>query len=48
MRTPYSLPEKDCERLKRTEMIGMRMLLAHLSSATYFQEDLKDRLEWMR
>ena len=45
MRQPYMLPEKDCERLKRTEMIGMRMLLAHLSSATYFQEDLKDRLE---
>ena len=45
MRTPYSLPEADCERLKRTEMIGMRMLLAHLSSAAYFQEDLKDRLE---
>lgn len=45
MRTPYSLPEKDCERLKRTEMIGMRMLLAHLSSAAYFQEDLHDRLE---
>ena len=45
MRTPYSLPEADCERLKRTEMIGMRMLLAHLSSAAYFQEDLHDRLE---
>ena len=45
MRTPYSLPDADCERLKRNEMNGLRMLLAHLSTAAYVQDDLKDRLE---
>lgn len=44
MRQPYMLPDSQCERLKRTEMIGLRMLLAHLSTAKYFQEDLADRL----
>ena len=45
MRQPYMLPDEDCERLKRSEMTAVRMLLAHLSSAKYAQEDLQDRLE---
>ena len=45
MRQPYMLPEADCERLKRSEMTAVRMLLAHLSSAQYAIEDLHDRLE---
>ena len=35
MRKPYSLPEKDCERLKRSEMTAVRMLLAALSTAAF-------------
>ena len=45
VRKPYMLPDEDCERLKRSEMTAVRMLLAHLSSARYAQEDLQDRLE---
>ena len=45
VRQPYMLPDEDCERLKRSEMTAVRMLLAHLSSAKYAQEDLQDRLE---
>ena len=45
MRQPYMLPDEDCERLKRSEMTAVRMLLAHLSSAQYAQEDLQDRLQ---
>jgi len=45
MRTPYSLPDQDCERLVRPEMTAVRMLLAALSTAAYAQTDLKNRLE---
>ena len=45
MRTPYKLPDADCERLMRTEMTAVRMLLAALSTAAYAQEDLRHRLE---
>lgn len=44
-RIPYSLPENECERLKRSEMNGLRMMLAHLSSARYFQDDIASRLD---
>lgn len=44
-RTPYRLPEEDCERLNRFEMQAVRMVLAAASIAAYSQEDLKDRLE---
>ncbi len=44
-RTPYYLPEEDCERLRRTEMNGLRLLLAHLSTAAYVQDDLTERLK---
>lgn len=43
-REPVILPDEECERLRRTEMNGLRMLLAHLSTACYFQEDIQDRL----
>ena len=39
-RTPYTLPEADCERLRRTEMNALRMLLALLSSVAYAKDDL--------
>lgn len=45
MRQPYMLPEADCERLMRSELTAVRMLLAALSSATYAKEDLDDRLK---
>ena len=45
MRTPYQLPEKDCERLKRSEMQAVRMCLAVVSVAAYAKDDLKDRLD---
>ena len=35
MKEPYMLPDEDCERLKRTEMDAVRMLLAALSTAAY-------------
>jgi hypothetical protein len=44
-RTPYTLPEADCERLRRTEMNALRMLLALLSSVAYAKDDLRQRLE---
>lgn len=44
-RQAYSLPDEDCERLKRTELVAVKMLLAHLSTAKYAQEDLAHRLE---
>ena len=45
MRQPFMLPDADCERLKRQEMIAVRMMLAVLSVAVEAQEDLCDRLE---
>lgn len=45
MKEPYSLPDEDCERLKRGEMDAVRMLLAALSTAAYAQKDLTGRLE---
>lgn len=47
MRKAFSLPDDQCERLKRSEMNGVRMLLAHLSTAAYCRDDLKNRLEWI-
>lgn len=44
-RQPYTLPDEDCERLMRSELTAVRMLLAALSTASYAREDLKDRLE---
>ena len=45
MRTPYTLPPDQCERLVRNEMQSVRMLLAALSTAAYAKEDLQKRLE---
>lgn len=45
MRQPYTLPDADCERLMRSELTAVRMLLAALSTAAYAQEDLQARLE---
>ena len=45
MRTPYTLPDADCERLRRNEMNAVRMLLALLSTMSYAKDDLRDRLE---
>ena len=45
MRKPYTLPDADCERLMRSEMTAVRMLLAALSTAAYAKDDLKARLE---
>ena len=45
MRKPYTLPDADCERLRRPEMNAVRMLLALLSTVAYAKDDLKDRLE---
>ena len=45
MRQPYTLPDESCERLMRSELTAVRMLLAALSTAAYAEEDLQDRLE---
>ena len=45
MREPYTLPDDQCERLKRSEMTAVRMLLAGLSTAGYAREDLQERLK---
>ena len=45
MKEPYMLPDDQCERLVRSEMNAVRMMLAALSVAAYAQEDLKNRLE---
>jgi len=45
MRQPYKLPDADCERLMRSELTAVRMLLAAMSTAAYAEEDLQDRLE---
>ena len=45
MRKAYSLPDGQCERLLRSELTAVRMLLASLSSAAYAKEDLQKRLE---
>jgi len=44
-RVAYSLPEEQCERLRRPEMMAFRMLLALLSTSSYAKEDLEQRLE---
>lgn len=44
MRIPYTLPDADCERLRRSEMNAVRMLLALLSSVSYAKDDLRGRL----
>lgn len=44
-RTWYQLPEKDCERLNRSEMNAMRWCLAAINSVAYAQDDLAKRLE---
>ena len=45
MRIPYTLPDADCERLRRNEMNAVRMLLALLSTMSYAKDDLRGRLE---
>lgn len=45
MKRPYELPEADCERLVRTEMMSLRWCIAALNSVTYANEDLSKRLE---
>ena len=45
MREPYTLPDDQCERLKRSEMTAVRMLLAGLSTAGYARDDLQERLK---
>ena len=45
MREPYMLPDEQCERLKRSEMTAVRMLLAGLSTAGYAKDDLVERLK---
>lgn len=45
MKEPYMLPDDQCERLVRSEMNAVRMMMAALSVAAYAQEDLKKRLE---
>ena len=45
MKKPYMLLDEDCERLNRTEMQAVRMMLAALSVAAYAEDDLKKRLE---
>ena len=44
-RKPYTLQDDQCERLLRSEMTALRILLAALSSAAYAQTDLQKRLE---
>ena len=41
MKEPYMLPDDQCERLVRSEMNAVRMMMAALSVAAYAQEDLK-------
>jgi len=44
-REPYTLPDADCERLTRTEFAATKMMLAHLSTAAYWLEDMQQRLQ---
>ena len=44
-REKYKLPPESCERLKRTELVAMKLMLAHLSTAAYWLDDLKERFE---
>ena len=44
-REPYMLPDEQCERLRRSEMQAVRMMLAVISVAAYAKEDLADRLK---
>lgn len=39
------LPDDQCERLRRSEMQAVRMMLAVISVAAYAKEDLADRLK---
>lgn len=41
----FQLPDDQCERMNRQEMVGMKWLLSALSSVAYGQDDLAKRLE---
>ena len=41
----FELPDDQCERLKRSEMMAMQLLLADLSNLRYAKDDLAARLE---
>ena len=43
-REPYQLPDEECERLRRSEMAAVRMLLAYENTVVYAKDDLKARL----
>ena len=43
-RERYQLPEEDCERLERSELAALKMMLAELSSGTWVRDELKNRL----
>ena len=42
---PYELPDDQCERLRRNEMIALRLLMSLVSEMEYVKEDLSERLE---
>ena len=41
---PFELPDDQCERLKRQEMMAAQMMLTCFSNLMYVREDLQDRL----
>lgn len=41
----YQLPDDQCERLNRTEMVALKWLIAAVNSCAYGQEDMERRLE---
>jgi hypothetical protein len=45
MKTPYSLPEEQRERLKRSEFEAVRCLMGAVSYAAHAKDDLQDRLQ---
>ena len=46
-RKPYALPESECERLRKSEMTAIKMMLTMLSIAANVMDDLSDRLTWV-
>ena len=45
MRASYSLPDEQCERLTRSEMQALQMLMAATSISLYAKDDLKRRVD---
>ena len=43
--TFYQLPDEECERLNRTEMVAMKWMIAAVNTCAYGQDDLAKRLE---